>query len=326
LSELPEVNFARRLVDREKLRPPVDVVAIARKFARVEHLRLPVDVDGVCLNLKRRGHQPRILVNIAGRSKERIRFTLAHELGHVIIPWHTGSIVDTIDIDHGRADLHYATLEAEANRFASELLMPADWVKEKIEEFTCPPDAIRHVASSAEVSLQAAMICVHSCHGPGIVYAEIHNGFVVASGRSSGTLADPPQRGTAIDPRSLFPWTPHRWEAKMIGTSRHFWWQFKGDVALPSVDASQDWRELLDEIIDDIKMPGDDVANFKFRINGIISHANSRRKTDRTSAKIFEACLERLHSKAEEDSFIRLTIEHPAFRRFLYARVLAFMK
>jgi IrrE N-terminal-like domain len=326
LSDLSEVNFAKRLIDREKLRPPIDVVATARKFARVEHLRLPVDVDGVCLNLKRRGHQPRILVNTAGRSKERIRFTLAHELGHVIIPWHTGSIVDTIDIDRGRIDLHYSTLEAEANRFASELLMPTGWMKEKIDEFPCPPDAIRHVARSAEVSLQAAMIRVHACHGPGIVYAEIHNGFVVASGRSNGTLADPPQPGTAIDPRSLFPWTPHRWEANMTGTSRHFWWQFKGDVALPSADTNEDWRELLDKIINDIKIPGNDVTNFKARINGIISHANGRRKTDRTSAQIFEACLERLHSRAEEDNFIRLTIKHQAFPRFLYARVLAFMK
>jgi len=325
LSDPPEVNFAKRLIDREKLRPPIDVVATARKFAKVEQLKLPVNVDGVCLNLKRRGRQPCIIVNVAGRSKGRVRFTLAHELGHVIIPWHTGSIVDHIDIDQGRADIHYWTLEAEANRFASELLMPTEWVKEKIEEFPSPPDAIKYVASSAEVSLQAAMIRVHAFQEPGIVYAQIQNGFVVESGRSKGTLASPPQPGTAIDPRSLFPWTPHRWEIK-IGTSRYYWWQFKGDVVLPNVNTSGDWRELLNEIINDIKIPGNDVADFKLKINGIISYANGRRKTDRTSAKIFEACLERLYSSAEEDGFIRLTIEHSTFQRFLYARVLAFMK
>jgi IrrE N-terminal-like domain len=325
LSELPEVNFVKRLIDREKLRPPIDIIATAQKFARVKQLRLPVDFDGVCLNLKRRGHQPCIIVNITGRTKELIRFTLAHELGHVIIPWHTGSIVDAIDIEEGRADPHYWTLEAEANRFASELLMPAEWVKEGIEEFPSPPDAIKYVASSAEVSLPAAMIRVHAFQEPGMVYAQIQNGFVIASGRSEGTLASPPQRETAIDPRSLFPWTPHRGEAE-IGTSRYCWWQFKGDVALPNVNTSDDWRELLNKIIDDTKIPRNDVANFKLMINGIISHANSRRKTDHTSAKLFEACLERLHSRAEEDSSIRLMIAHPEFQRFLYARVLAFMK
>jgi hypothetical protein len=236
-----------------------------------------------------------------------------------------GSIVDAIDIDQGRADLHYWKLEAEANRFAAELLMPVQWINEIIEESSSPPDAIDHIACSAEVSRQAAMIRVNACQKPGIVYAQVQDGVIVASGRSNDTLASPPQIGTSVDPRSLFPWTPHRWEAK-IGPCRCFWWQFKGEVLLPTANANDDWRKLLDEIIGDIRMPGNDVANFKSRVNGIISYANSQKKTDRTSAKVFEACLERLYSRAEEDGFIRLMIEHQAFQRFLYARTLALIE
>jgi hypothetical protein len=324
---LPEINFARRLIDRERLSPPVDIVAVARKFAAVEQLRFPreLDVDGVCLNLKRRGYQPRIIVNIAGRTKERIRFTLAHELGHVIIPWHTGSIVDTlvvdtIDADQDRADPDYWALEGEANRFAAELLMPIKWVNEIVEEFS-PPDAINHIVRSAEVSRQAAMIRVNACQKPGIVYVQLQNGIVVASGRSNATLANPPPPGTPINPRSLFPWTPHRWQVR-IGGVQCFWWQFKGDVSLPTENTNDDWRRLLNEIIENIMIQEHDVSKFKSRVNGIISYANSQVKSDRTSAKIFEACLVRIHGKAGEDSLIRRMIEHPLFQRFLYARVL----
>jgi Zn-dependent peptidase ImmA (M78 family) len=326
LSTSPEVNYARRLIDRETLKPPIDVVKLARKFATVRKLRFPsdIDVDGVCLNLKRRRQLPVIIVNIARGSRERIRFTLAHELGHVIIPWHTGSIVDAIDIDQVQADLHYWTLEAEANRFAAELLMPAQWVMDIIEESSSPPDAIDRIARCAEVSRPAAMIRANAYQKPGLVHAQVQNRVVIASGRSKGTLASPPQPGTFINPRFLFPWTPHRWEAQ-IGNTYCFWWQFKGDILLPTENIG-DWRLLLNEIINGIQIQENDVPKFKSKVNGIISYANSRMKTDRTPAKIFEACLERLHSKAEEDCLIRLMIEHPVFQRFLYARVLDFIE
>jgi hypothetical protein len=316
----PEINLAGRLIKRSKLKPPIDVFEVARTFSNVEQLELPVDVDGVCLNLKQSGKTPLIIVNVTGRSQERIRFTLAHELGHVLIPWHTGSIVDEIDITRDHATQEYWQLEGEANRFASELLMPTAWVERQIEEWPLPLEATARVANKAEVSFQAATIKVLNCLGAGYIFAQVQNGVVVSSGRSRGTLANQPDIGRTIEPGALFPWTPHRW-GQQVGTSQYCWWQFKGDVGLPAANSNQDWRALLDSIIDDIKISADNIPKFKMKVNGIIAYANGNTKENRTRSRVLEASLQRLHSNAPNDRFIRRMLDHPLFREFLDARV-----
>lgn len=321
----PEINLARRLIKRLKLKLPIDVFEVARKFSNVEQLDLPVDVDGVCLNLKQSGKTPLIIVNVAGRSHERIRFTLAHELGHVLIPWHTGAIVDEIDITRDHASEKYWQLEGEANRFASELLMPTAWVEKQIGESPHPLEATTRVASGAEVSFQAATIKVLNCLDASYIFAQVQDGVVVSSGRSRGTLANQPGIGSTIKPGALFPWTPHRWE-RQVGTSYYYWWQFKGDVVLPPANSNQDWRELLNSIIDDIKVSADDIPKFKMKVNGIIAYANGNTRENRTRSRIFEAGLLRLHSNAPNDRFIRRMLDHPQFREFLDARVCSLLK
>jgi hypothetical protein len=318
LSEFPEINLARRLVEREKLKPPVNIFELAEHFAGVEEKNFPVDVDGVSLNLKQSGKKPRIIIN-NNRSASRKRFTLAHELGHVIIPWHTGTIVDEVDIVGEDDNQGYWRLESEANRFASELLMPTPWVADKLQKFPEPLEATSRVARRAEVSFQAATLKVLNCLASGYIFAQIENGVVIASGRSFGTLANPPRVGSAVDPETVFPWSPPRWQRR-IGESCVYWWQFRGVDALPDGN-SQDWRELLNEIIGDIKVPHDDVHKFKSKLNGIIAYANANVRKNRTAEKIFEACLQRLHSQVPESPLIRKVVTHPKFEEFLGAKV-----
>ena len=89
----PEINLARRILARHGLSVPVDVIALARNYAEVSVEFIPVDADGVCYDLKRSGIRPKIVLN-ERRPSTRLRFTAAHELGHVLIPWHTGIMVD----------------------------------------------------------------------------------------------------------------------------------------------------------------------------------------------------------------------------------------
>jgi Zn-dependent peptidase ImmA (M78 family) len=316
----PEVNLARRLVARLALKVPIDIFEIARQFAKVEKLRFPIDADGVCFDLKQSGKTPSIFINVVNRSSERIRFTLAHELGHVLIPWHTGSIVDEIDIVHEDSSSEYWRLEGEANRFASELLMPTSWVKEVIEEFPLPLAAVAHIARNAEVSFQAATIKVLGCLEAGSIYAQVQEGIVISSGRSRGTLANQPSIGDRIKPLSSFAWTRHRW-SRVVGNSEYHWWQFKGDSAPPTSGTNEDWRELLNAIVADIGVNGSNVSKFKLKVNGIIAYANGRTRTNRTRSRIYEACLERLHSNASNDEDIRRMLIHKKFERFLVSRI-----
>lgn len=71
-----------------------------------------------------------ILVNQAG-SRQRKRFTIGHELGHFLNPWHKprddeGFRCTSSDmrIAHPKTGDRRMQMEAEANEFAAELLMP----------------------------------------------------------------------------------------------------------------------------------------------------------------------------------------------------------
>lgn len=63
-----------------------------------------------------------------GVRDERRRFTLAHELGHFLIPSHKGDRRCTsADLRESRQETQHQRQEAEANRFAAGLLMPRPW-------------------------------------------------------------------------------------------------------------------------------------------------------------------------------------------------------
>jgi hypothetical protein len=97
--------------------------------------------------------------------------------------------------------------------------------------------------------------------------------------------------------------------------TRYYWCQFKGYVALLSANSTQDWA-LLDSIIDDIKVSADDIPKFKMKVNGIIAFANGHTRENRTRSRIFDASLQRLHSNAPDDRFIRRMLAHPQFENF----------
>lgn len=71
----------------------------------------------------------------AGVREERRRFTVAHELGHFLIPSHSGNRNCTAnDLRELRRDSDHRRREAEANRFAAGLLMPRDWFSRDLDQ------------------------------------------------------------------------------------------------------------------------------------------------------------------------------------------------
>lgn len=118
----PEIKIARKILALHKLTVPFDLDELVSKYSEVIYKTIPISgVDGICMNLKCPGKKTKVIVNTS-TSVNRQRFTLAHELGHIIIPWHLGTIIDDLNIN--KTNSKYWNLETEANRFASELLMP----------------------------------------------------------------------------------------------------------------------------------------------------------------------------------------------------------
>ncbi len=98
----------------------------------------------------------------------RKKFTIAHELGHFFIPWHS-DLMFGCDIKEMDIKDDYIPREKEANLFAAELLMPMDEFK---SNFTgkISYDVVSQLADTFKVSFQAALNrCIEKAHEDCIV-------------------------------------------------------------------------------------------------------------------------------------------------------------
>lgn len=72
--------------------------------------------------------QKGVILYKAGTKGGRRRFTIAHEIGHFLIPWHKGDQRCTKkDMSERRIETLVQKQETEANRFAAGILMPRSW-------------------------------------------------------------------------------------------------------------------------------------------------------------------------------------------------------
>jgi IrrE N-terminal-like domain len=284
---LPEINLAARLVKIKKLAPPIDVFGLTQEYAIVERVTFPVQVDGVCLDLKQQGKRPRILVNRT-LHRHRLRFTLAHELGHVIIPWHVGSIVDETEESRIDLALMYWQLEGEANRLASELLMPSVWAGSILAEAKNPIAGAESMSAMAEVSSEAAMIKARNLLPKGHLFARFDNDDLMSAGRTVGTLASMP-RVTRTRAAELFPKAANHW-VKSTGSQEYHVWRFEDET--PILESARPWRDVFDEIAHDIGVPATELDKFKLRVMAVVSNANSSTRTSRTPEAVNSAAIQ----------------------------------
>jgi len=123
------VRAARRVVVGEGIESaPVPVQKIARKYAHLMYETLPDDVSGMLLPLPSEAQERRwaIVVNEA-HAPVRQRFTIAHELGHLLLHRYTTPHADgkfVVWFRNERSSKGSDREEVEANQFAAELLMP----------------------------------------------------------------------------------------------------------------------------------------------------------------------------------------------------------
>lgn len=107
------------------------LVGIANMLgARVWVQELEPDVSGFVL--KQQGAAPEIFIN-SMETPQRQRFTLAHEIGHLVERANLARDEEYSFIDH-RSPGHYDLHEFFADEFAGELLMPAEQVQMVREE------------------------------------------------------------------------------------------------------------------------------------------------------------------------------------------------
>ncbi|WP_309233839.1 ImmA/IrrE family metallo-endopeptidase [Conexibacter sp. W3-3-2] len=93
-----------------------------------------------------RGQQRWFWANTQATDPARLRFSLAHELGHAVLHWER--IADPVVVD----------AETEAHHFASAFLMPADEIKRQLNRVTPNLANLTRVATQWQVSVQALVM------------------------------------------------------------------------------------------------------------------------------------------------------------------------
>jgi len=148
-------KIAQKVSKKYNLTVPVDLNAlIASKCEYVEHETFPGAIEAFT-ELDR--NPPRI--NISSKIyAQRKCFTIAHELGHVFIPWHNG--VDALRAKDNEEDSLLDRNELEADTFASELLLPEKLMKKYFNSSNDKSaiEIIENITQSANVSVLA---CFH---------------------------------------------------------------------------------------------------------------------------------------------------------------------
>lgn len=93
------------------------------------------------------------------------RFTVAHELGHYFLEGHPEEILEAGPMHVSRAGFTQgdSSIEIEADHFASGLLMPTSFVRQKLGRAQIGLAGIERLATDAECSLSASAIRSAEC-------------------------------------------------------------------------------------------------------------------------------------------------------------------
>jgi Zn-dependent peptidase ImmA (M78 family) len=179
--------FLRRfgLDSRERLAEIAEEVGIEVLYRPAE------SYDGALLRIRdaQRGY---IVINSRIREESRKRFTLAHEIGHFVLPGKQQRI------ENWDADLYRP--ELEANRFAAEILMPRRLMAEFVESEPSL-ESIRSIAQLCGTSLTASAVrlitltphraAVVWSQNQKILWSKLSDGFVRWIRKGEGRTALP---------------------------------------------------------------------------------------------------------------------------------------
>lgn len=148
---------------------PVDVFLVAKEIGsrqkdhihKIESIDVPMTAFEGALLYSRKANRWGISYSSQIRESGKIRFTVAHELGHYLLHRHTqrGFTCSGEDMrDFGRRAATSKNIEQEANEFASYLLMPISDYRRQVEGQEINIALLGHCADRYGTSLTASAI------------------------------------------------------------------------------------------------------------------------------------------------------------------------
>lgn len=297
--------MAARVLKRHKLAPPYNLDELVSHYGNIEYHIFPIEADGISIGI---GSENKPLVLINSRAPDtRKKFTLAHELGHIIIPWHIGTIVS--HIDPKGSDFKYREMEQEANSFAAELLMPTDWILAHEEGLMSFEPFINQILESTGVSRDAVLIKIFNILNIPIACAQTDkDGRVIKMHLTSSAPKCNFVEGVNLNETEIFT-NNHTHEAFALGDRFYKSWIFQ-DIKIEEND-NRPWREIIQQILAETYQ-----ENSLKSINSILANAFQRNKS-KTVPEIHSLVLRAFEGRRE----LATVINHPLFNQYIFKRV-----
>jgi hypothetical protein len=236
--------YAKALLAELKISGAPDALKIA---AQLQLDVTEMDVKGFDGALVRAKGTPfgAIIVRDSIRESGRKHFTVAHEIGHFVVPGHENADLVCTATDMGSWSDSAKEFEREANEFAAELLMPEAIVRHIVGKSEPSLQLIKRIAASCHSSLSAAgwRFCHLTSHRCAIVWSskeaalwskrseEFRFGVSLTGPTRTGTFAFDCLQGRNTPDRPE-PVAADLWlDSQNVGAGNQIWEQSK---ALPS--------------------------------------------------------------------------------------------
>jgi len=322
------INLAKRISQKYNLQMPRTIEHIVKEYATLEYIEFPKDarsIDGITLDLKILGKTPRVYIN-QNKPKSRILFTLAHELGHIIIPWHIGTIIDNVSHDIGENDTQYAKYEREADAFASELLLPEDWLLEQIidiNDIKKLEERISIIYKTTGLSHSAIGYKITDFLSPNFIFLVVKSNNIIQWFKSSPSTLYKPEyniKGSEIFNTNLYKTYHHQMYEINVNGYSYYWFYVGLDIVVEydKEDTRLD-QEILKQIIIDLDLDPKLIR----QINPALGHAKSRLKLEHNLnyQNLYEHCI----YKVETNDKYSWICNHKDYKTFIHKRVIALL-
>lgn len=170
-------DYAQALVEFLDLQQPFDFNQMLSEIG-LQWREVPsTGFDGA---LVRRPGEARGIIAVRETIAEPVskRFTIAHEIGHYVLPGHDVdcSICTEEDVSLLRKDV--GEFEQEANQFAAELLLPAEQVKTIVKDRGTSMETCKLISKAFDTSLTAAAVRCIELSDSVAALVESRNGVV----------------------------------------------------------------------------------------------------------------------------------------------------
>jgi hypothetical protein len=277
-------------------------------YADIEKLMFPLDADGITVGIDG-GARPNILINTK-LHPVRQRFTLAHELGHILIPWHTGTIIShTAREISDEAKLEYREMEAEANKFAAELLLPTTWIEKLFKQYESFSSFLNRIIDDSGASLDASLIKVFNTINGRIILADVDSSNELIRSFQSRCMPSM-ELPIETDLMKNAPFRSARFLEKFDIRGRSFIaWDYPDTLVVESDD--REWREILENILLDC-----DIKPLQPSINAVLPSVYQRNKELSR-----ESIVTKVIMAYEGRSKFKCFTQHASFEQYVVKRV-----